>query len=435
MVVYAGVADVLKSNLRPERELLLCCARTDLDGLVGERVRELLGGKIDWKVFFQSARCHGLLPLVYRNLNAGAADMVPPSVLEEYKESYWTACWSNVFLTERLIQTLRLFEHHGILAVPLKGPALAATLYGDVTLRDSGDLDILIPMDEVWRAWDLLIAEGFHPQAPLTRSQAKLLFQSPREHHFLLTSADNQVVVELHWRLTQACYAFPLDSDGLWHRLVRVPFTDVTIVSFSPEDLLLILCLHGAKHAWNQLKLVCDVAQLLRAHPDLDWTELRLRVKKIGCERMMNLGLTLAAQMLGVVIPPDALDDRPSDLMLQQLVLEVYHEYLRRDPDNSDPPDKWLFYLRVRERCRDRVRICRDLGEIPAGTDRTLFPFRARLCYYLTSAFFPNQRDRDVVELPGRFAVAYFVIRPVRLLSKYFRRLGKRALELIRLKR
>src|SRR3712207_8653927 len=34
---------------------------------------------------------------------------------------------------------------------------------------------------------------------------------------------------------------------------------------------LLILCVHGTKHIWGRLSWICDVAELLRTQPDMDW--------------------------------------------------------------------------------------------------------------------------------------------------------------------
>jgi hypothetical protein len=407
----------------------LCCARTHLDAAVAERLRQLLELDIDWKAFFHSARCHGLLALVYRNLSATVPGRVPQAVQDQYKAPYRTAAWLNVFLTAQLVQILRLLERNCIPAVPFKGPVLAATLYGDLTMREFTDLDILIPPKDVWRARDLLIAEGYRPQIALTQAEAASCFQSPKEHHFLLTNPDGLVVVELHWRLVQACFAFPLDSDRLWHHLVRVPLADSTVATFSAEDLLLILCQHGAKHGWNQLKLICDVAELLRAHPQLDWRRLRGRARKMGCERMVDLGLILTGQFLGTNVPHEAWNGRQIDPMVKSLAHDVFQRFLQRDPDGSDPEDKWGFYLKARERWRDRVQVCRGLGAIPAGTDWTVFPLRARFCYYLAMAVLPNQRDHAVVNLPGAFSLLYFLVRPVRLTGKYLRVLAQCVLD------
>ena len=43
----------------------------------------------------------------------------------------------------------------------LKGPVLAVDLYGDVSLRTSGDLDILIPINDLDKAENFLLKLGY----------------------------------------------------------------------------------------------------------------------------------------------------------------------------------------------------------------------------------------------------------------------------------
>jgi hypothetical protein len=61
---------------------------------------------------------------------------------------------------QQLLQTLELLRESGIQTVPFKGPALAVQAYGDLSLRQYDDLDLLIHEADVPRAYQLLIANG-----------------------------------------------------------------------------------------------------------------------------------------------------------------------------------------------------------------------------------------------------------------------------------
>ena len=54
--------------------------------------------------------------------------------------------------------------------------------------------------------------------------------------------------------------------------------------SLAPEDNLLLLCMHGAKHCWSRLERVCDVAELITSHSNLDWVALVSRAKVFGAD-------------------------------------------------------------------------------------------------------------------------------------------------------
>jgi hypothetical protein len=71
--------------------------------------------------------------------------------------------------------------------------------------------------------------------------------------------------------------------------------------------LLIVLCVHGSKHAWELLKWVCDVAELLRSQPNLDWDQIISCASNWRCRRMLYMGLSLAHQLLDAPLPEKVL--------------------------------------------------------------------------------------------------------------------------------
>src|SRR5262249_1183254 len=147
----------------------------------------------------------------------------------------------------------RLFEAHGIPAIPFKGPTLAVIAYGDLALRQFADLDILIRKKDLPRAKEVLFAHGY--QHKLTAAQETARYDS-RFHRELMRS-DDRGMVELHWALTGKHSPFPFDFERLQARLIPVVCGGVTFQSFPPEELLLFLCVHGARHQWERLMWLC----------------------------------------------------------------------------------------------------------------------------------------------------------------------------------
>jgi hypothetical protein len=89
------------------------------------------------------------------------------------------------------------------------------------------------------------------------------------EHSFVRCKGGS--AVDLHWAIAERHFSFPLDTVGLWSRLDRISLGGSDVCTFSPEDLLLILCVQGFKDAWKRLKHICDVAEVIRVHQDIDW--------------------------------------------------------------------------------------------------------------------------------------------------------------------
>ena len=70
------------------------------------------------------------------------------------------------------------------------------------------------------------------------------------------------------------------------------------MLALAPEDSLLILCVHANKHQWSRLGWICDIAEMLRSHPDLNWPVVMEQARMLRSERMLLLGLLLARESL-----------------------------------------------------------------------------------------------------------------------------------------
>src|SRR5579862_875582 len=107
--------------LRPEAELLLRCARTQIAPHGAERIRALLRGRIDWPYLAAQARRHGLVPLLSQNLRALEPHAVPERWSDCFRRDSVASAARNLGLTTELLRLLDLFDQHGIAALPFKG--------------------------------------------------------------------------------------------------------------------------------------------------------------------------------------------------------------------------------------------------------------------------------------------------------------------------
>ena len=171
-------------------------------------------------------------------------------------------------MTAELFKVLDLFVAHGIAAIPYKGPTLAVLAYGNLAFREFVDLDLLLHERDLTESQGPLDRPRIPPRFSLTPTQELAYVKSLRE---LPLVSQEGILVELHIGLTLRDYAFPLDLDRLWDRLSPVPLLRRNVLTFSIEDLLLILCAHGACHCWGSLGWICDLAELVRTRRDVRW--------------------------------------------------------------------------------------------------------------------------------------------------------------------
>ncbi|HEX8131608.1 MAG TPA: nucleotidyltransferase family protein [Pyrinomonadaceae bacterium] len=387
--ISAPPAPPLRVGVRPEVELFLCCARTRMEAWHVARLRQLLDGALDWNFILGFAESHSLIPLLYTHLHARAPEKVPPPVYEKLREQFRRISALNMYLSGELRRLLKLFSAHDIEAVPYKGPALAATAYGSIALRHFGDLDILVRQRDVLRVMKLLVAEGYALHPPLNEVQQALMLRTQCNLPF--TRDGRRLIVEIHWRVSARLFSSPLDEDDLWENLHTDTFEGMQINALAPEDLLLSLCVHGAKHLWERLSWITDIAQLIEVHADLNWTSLLERARRTGTERMLLLGLYVAHDLLGARLPEEVEGQLQSDPEIVPLARQIYARLFEGGDDASGMSGYFIFQLKARRRLRDKFNYCR----------------------YVIS---PTEEDLTLISLPAPLAFVYYLLRPLRML-------------------
>src|SRR5678816_2865100 len=289
--------NILRSSA--EAELLVHCTRLDIDPTRAKRIRALLELEIDWTKLFSLAQRNALIPLLYFQLNKIAPSSVPSDRFKELQDRFQDNSALNTLLTAEMILLIDLFEQNQIPAIPYKGPAIGAGVYGQLALRQFADLDILVRESDVWKATDLLLDRGYEPHFVIPAKRRSAFIRLCYVRSF---NRDN-TTVELHWRLAPRFFGPYFDTTRLWERTRKIPLQGSSIrIPFS-DDLILMLCIHGAKDCWDKLEWVCGLAEVVRAAPDLDWEDLLKRAKDAQAFAVVSSGLLLAHDVLEAPIP------------------------------------------------------------------------------------------------------------------------------------
>jgi hypothetical protein len=348
-----------QSGFRPEHELLLCCATASTDADTKARMQSLLRREIDWKYLIDLAAAHGVRPLLCHHFATTCPESVSPTVLAQAKRYFQAHAFNNLFLMRELTRWLDLLERNGIPAIPWKGPVLAATAYGNVALRQFGDLDLLVRERDARAAKDLFLSSGYRLLDQVSANQEEAFYNARKVCE--LAREDGRVVVELHWAITSQTFPFRLDPTSLWERVERISLDGAPVRNLSPEDLLLVLCVHGAKHHWAKLMWISDIAHVLRTYfARIDWRQLMQRADDLGSARMLFLGLLLAHDLLGAKLPNEVLQRTRGEPVLAHLAGEVRSGLF--GGGTLMAVERPEFYIQLRERSRDRFRCRLYLG-------------------------------------------------------------------------
>ena len=372
-------------SLRPESELLVWCARTAMTDEIKERIRQRVQGPLDWAVVLDLAGYHGVGPLLYRNLSTLCSDLVPAESLARLRQWTQASAMLNRVLAQELVVLCEAFAAHGVPVIPIKGATLAVSAYGDLTLRDYTDMDLLVPKGSIAEVEAVLLALGYERTDSSTHSGETDHEEWPF-HGFI--KKGTLFRVDLQWVMVDQHFVFQLDRPEFWQRRTTVSLANKTVQELAPEDLLIVLCVHGSKHAWDQLKWVCDVAELLRAHDHLDWDRIFTNASTWRCRRLVYIGLSLAHLVLNAPLPEAVVAQFSADsdvrMLSQRMPVTLLENY--RDGVSEEQAVALYFSLKDSwwERWRFGLMLCRD--QSPMATTppvwfrwRTSLPLLARL--------------------------------------------------------
>ena len=377
--------------MSPEYELLLACARSRMDERHARIIQELSRRVLDWEALAAHGRRHSLFPLLYRQLAAVVPHAVPPDSLNRLKELYQGNAARNLFLLGELERVLHALAEDGVTAIPYKGPVLAIAGYSDLSLRRFVDLDVIVRRADVERAIGTLTRLGYRAEPVVSPAQQAFLIRT--QHDLAFKRDQGRLIVELHWEVAPRLFAAELAAEDLWRHATRRAIGGSHVLALAPEDMLLSLCVHGAKHLWERLAWVCDIAEWRAAHPGLHWPELLARAERTGQQRMLFVGLQLAAELLDAPLAAPVATAIAADRAVARLVAQAKQVIFREPPRPPGMISSLRFNLLARRGWLGKWSYLR---------------------YLLT----PTDADVRAFRAPRALQFTYYVARPFRLLRK-----------------
>lgn len=290
----------LRRGLSLEFQLLAACADFPAGAQMAEKLTELAGRIDDWAKFEQTARRHQLQGFAHARL--ASIDSVP----EKFKERLTAEARQRATLNLRQAKATgelhHLLRNSGIKNLVLKGLPLSASLYQSLTIKRSGDIDLLVDPGDVPRTLDLLDQEGYvamETGRPLSDRQISAVMRHFKE---ITLRNDRGLIIDLHWRLVDAA-SLLRDLDP-FENARHVAIENVGEIAVLGEaDEFAYLCVHGALSEWSRLKWLSDVNAFasLRSHSELEM--LFQHAERLGAATAVLQALKLREIVWGKRMP------------------------------------------------------------------------------------------------------------------------------------
>jgi len=250
-----------------------------------------------------AVRYHDSVSLLGRLSILGAGAPPPGTPLEELlrrsrdERTYPIVC-RNLGIpceTERSVfarQSMARHQAEEILlrveALPLKGLHLAHRVYPAPSLRDMGDLDLLVRRSRLRDADDALRRLGYVPAQDPERLDGGSL-------HAVEYHREDSMPVHLHWHVLNGSlpnYMVRIDLDELWR--------ESRDGALAPPHLLVTLCEHALKHSFSALILLTDIELVSRG---IDWEAVADVSRRWGLDAAVFYSLVLLRDLMDLRSP------------------------------------------------------------------------------------------------------------------------------------
>lgn len=370
----------------------LSLAKSEVTGGEAEQAWQSHAVGLNWEAVLRLADQHGTSSLLYQSL-ARFEDSLPAAPWATLRQRYQTNVRKSLFLARELIRILDCTDALGIDVIPYKGLVLSEAYYGDMAMRQSGDIDLFVRRRDVVRVRTAVRDLGYMPRVIIPEEAEQNYIASGYEYTF--DSAAGKNLLEIQWALQPRFYAVDFDMEELFERAAKVTVAGREMKTPSPEDLLLVLSLHAAKHVWGRLIWLCDIAQILKRE-NLNWGWVWARTQEYGIERIVLITLELAGRWLKA-LPAPGNTAFAADQAAIAFADEIAAGVAAGTSYEKEQVSYFRLMMQLRERRADRVR------------------FLTRL------AFTPGPGEWEAVRLPKAFFPLYRLVRMGRLAARFAR--------------
>lgn len=291
-------------ELSPELRLLAACVQWPPSPTRTAAIADALANpSLDWARVVRAVERHRVAGFVHDGLAAAGAPSAPGHLLDAIGERASADSLRNLRFAGEGIRLVRLLRDAGIDVMVLKGSSLMILAYGDLAIRQSRDLDLLVPVGSIIQADEVCQRAGYDRiQPPPAASDVELAAWLLWRKDFIYRHRTSSLTLELHFRPT----VNPQLAQGLdlWRGCREVAIQgNASLPAPAGEALYAYLCLHGALCAWFRLKWLADIAALTTGRSEGDLEALHAAAVARGAGRASGQALLLVETVFDRPLP------------------------------------------------------------------------------------------------------------------------------------
>jgi hypothetical protein len=344
------------------------------------------------------SRLHRIRPVVYRVL---LNTIVPEQFKTLLKNELHSITLKNFELAKETERIVNKLEAANVLAIPYKGVAFSKQFYGDISMRESIDIDLAIDPNSLLAIMPLLEEDGYSIAAGMedpTKASANYYIVN-KDLCFDKITTRERFHIELHWMITHPNYQAPVNLNKIdTAQLVDSELAGTQLKFLEPAEHFRATLLHHLLHdGMEYLKLLIDIAQ---AHARISNDSVNEKVLQL--EQHYNLvPIFLAIEdLFGISQVSKQTNNNPlSASIIDYCLCSTIGRYQRHR----------VFSLigHYQRTLGNRVRFIKN------KKDKRRFQLS-----YVHGLIKPGLGEREWIPLPSYLHGLYYLIRPIRILLR-----------------
>jgi hypothetical protein len=386
-------------TLIPEFQLLAACswlAPAPLSSFQADQIQQAAARVMNWQAFLEMVSRHRVAAPVATNLRRHAPGVVPAEWRLALAKQEVRACEGALMHAGELARLGRVLSKNDIAVLPLKGALLSLRLFGDIGMRGVRDIDLLVQPVDLWRTDELLRDAGYartYPDFALTPPMRDAALRVA--HHFTYAQNTTGLLVELHWRLNH--WTANLMTQ-LWEQCGQREWMGTQWKDLTTEQLLALLCDHGARHKWSSIKWLADVAGLIARTPEEAWQAVLTTANQYDVERSLAQAALLSGWIFSIPLPTPLSELIARETATSRLAAMASRSMLSANPyliHSKNPfirlPQLSLEFFLYNNRLRKRTSTVSEMNQLAVCLEDfrgAPIPDNLFFLYYLRRPFF-----------------------------------------------
>ena len=304
-------------------ERLICLCVRHCDFLKKKTIKDLYNELGD-DLVFKSAQLNGVVSIVAHALSICIEkDKIPDHWSKEYK------LIENKIISymDELNKAADILANQNIPLLALKNSGITLGMYPYFGSCPMGDVDVLVKKSQFREAHNLLVKNGYKLKCryEVEEDNIEAAEKGGGAEYSVQLNNGEHLWFELQWRPIAGRWIQPKQepkADELVDRSISIKGSNVRLLS--PEDNLLQVCLHTAKHTFVRapgFRLHTDVDRIISTQR-IDWKIFEKMVLELKTKTAVYISLSMAKNLIGTPIPEDILKNiKPNGLKIKVMQL------------------------------------------------------------------------------------------------------------------